>query len=389
MGLEMDVQYPCGGCKLEVKDGHQAVQCEGPCSSWFHCSCGLGLKLSSAQYKRLDTEETWMCANCCGDHSLPTFNSVNAVDVFHFDFQQNMPTPKLTVSKQFYMRLLWTYLFGIFCASINITCGFLWNELVAHRGANDVVSCLSRFIYDTRFGRTGAKWSVWWADNCAGQNKNNCVIWFFQDLIRKGVYSRIDYKFLVVGHTYGPTDRCFGVIEKYLSQIENVYTPQEWYKHVRDSAVNASSRVEVIEMHQDCFGNHRDHLRHMYTERNKDVEGKPLEFSKVLWFNFGVGEMLVNGAVERRQHPQEVWARYTYDLSETPRRVSFYKKSNFKVHLQHFPPPLYASYPLGIKAAKAADLKKLAMKYLPDTAKDMYLDLPAIELEESEDSDSD
>lgn len=53
-----------------------------------------------------------------------------------------------------------------------------------------------------------------------GQNKNHCV-WFFQDLIRKGVYSRIDYKFLVVGHTYGPADRCFGTIEKYLMRIEN------------------------------------------------------------------------------------------------------------------------------------------------------------------------
>ena len=91
------VQYPCGQCKLNVKDGDQAVQCEGPCSSWFHCSCGLGLNLTSAQYKRLTTEEKWMCANCCGDYSLPAFNSVNAVDVFHFNFQQNMPTPKLTV----------------------------------------------------------------------------------------------------------------------------------------------------------------------------------------------------------------------------------------------------------------------------------------------------
>lgn len=57
-----------------------------------------------------------------------------------------MPTPKLSVGQQFYLQLLWTYLFGIFCASISITCGFLRNELVAHRGANDVVSCLSQFI---------------------------------------------------------------------------------------------------------------------------------------------------------------------------------------------------------------------------------------------------
>ena len=131
-------------------------------------------------------------------------------------------------------------------------CAFMWNELVAHRGTNDVVSCLSHFVHNTQFGRTGVKWSIWWADNCAGQNKNQCV-WFFQDLIRKGIYSRIDYKFLIVGHTYGPTDRCFGVIEKHLHQIETGYTPQEWYQHVKDTAVTVTSRVEVIEMNKNCF----------------------------------------------------------------------------------------------------------------------------------------
>lgn len=105
----------------------------------------------------------------------------------------------------------------------------MWNELVTHRGANDVVSCLSHFVCSTKLDRAGTEWSIWWAGNCGGQNKNNYVIWFFQDLIRKGVYSRIDYKFLVVGHTH---DRYFGTIEKYLSRIENVYTPQEWYQHV-------------------------------------------------------------------------------------------------------------------------------------------------------------
>ena len=35
---------------------------------------------------------------------------------------------------------------------------------------------------------------------------------FFSDLIRRHVYSRIDFKFLVPGHTYGPTDRNFAVI---------------------------------------------------------------------------------------------------------------------------------------------------------------------------------
>ena len=117
----------------------------------------------------------------------------------------------------------------------------------------------------------------------------------------------------------------------------------------------------------------------IYTEHTKDVDGNPLEFSKVVWFNFGIGEEVVNGVIHQQEHPQEVWVRYTYDVSETPCRVSFYKKSCVNYCLLHLPPPLYQRYPLPIKAAKAADLRKLATEYLPNTGKGMYIDLPAVE----------
>ena len=96
--------------------------------------CSFGLKLTDAQYKKLsDLQEKWIYVNYCGDYTLPAFNSVGAVDVFHFDIQKNLPTPKLTVGKQFNLRLLWTYLFGIFCA--------LSNNLWAHV---EQTSCTSR-----------------------------------------------------------------------------------------------------------------------------------------------------------------------------------------------------------------------------------------------------
>ena len=85
-----------------------------------------------------------------------------------------------------------------------------------------------------------------------------------------------------------------------------MYTPQEWYQHVKDTAVTVTSRVEVIEMQQELFHNHQIQLRQIYTEHTKDVNGKPLEFSKVVWFNFGIGEEVVNGVIQKLEHPQEV-----------------------------------------------------------------------------------
>ena len=50
---------------------------------------------------------------------------------------KNMPTPKLTVGAQFYLRLLWTYLFGIYSASVQMTTTFMWHELLARRGCDN------------------------------------------------------------------------------------------------------------------------------------------------------------------------------------------------------------------------------------------------------------
>ena len=191
------MSYPCGACGKQVRDDEDSIQCESDCMLWFHLEC---TSLSDKRFHELIESETiWEC-QACKDPELPELNSVNAVDVFHFDFQQNLPTPKLAVGKQFYLRLLWTYLFGIYYASVSITTAFMWHELLARRGSNDVISSLARFIFHTKLDRTGAKWSIWWADNCPGQNKNNCIMWFFQELIRRNVYSRIDYKFLIAGH---------------------------------------------------------------------------------------------------------------------------------------------------------------------------------------------
>lgn len=61
------------------------------------------------------------------------------------------------------------------------------------------------------------------------------------------------------------------------------------------SVVNVVSRIEVVEVEQDNFRNHSDHLRKLYTERNKDMNNQPLDFAGAVWFNFGNGEKVADG----------------------------------------------------------------------------------------------
>jgi hypothetical protein len=276
--------------------------------------------MSADQFNRLSIADVvWECPTCKG--SFPDFNSVDAVDVMHFDFQKNLPTPKLVVGDQFYKRLLWTYLFGIYSASTQIMVAFMWSELVARRGPNDVISCLAHFIFCTVIGRSGAKHSIWWCDNCPGQNKNNYLIWLFQELIRKKVYSQVDLKFLIPGHTYGPTDRNFALIEKYADRLENVLLPEDWYKHVQNAVSRPDSKIQVVEMKQSNFRDYRGHLGKTYTERDEDTQKQNLKFSSALWFNFGQGKTYLNGKVVQVDHPHEVWVRHSYNVHEEPQRV--------------------------------------------------------------------
>jgi len=54
-----------------------------------------------------------------------------------------------------------------------------------------------------------------------------------------------------------------------------------------DTCDTCDSRIEVIEMEQDKFRDHWDHLRKLYMERSKDLDNQPLDFVGALWFNLG------------------------------------------------------------------------------------------------------
>ena len=103
-------------------------------------------------------------------------------------------------------------------------------------------------------------------------------------------------KFLIPGHTYGPTDRHFAVIEKYAANVETVYTAPQWYGHVRDAITKVGSNVEVVEMEQQSFRNYRKHLHKLYTEHSKDADGRPLDFASAVWFDLEEGRRWFTGS---------------------------------------------------------------------------------------------
>ena len=110
----------------------------------------------------------------------------------------------------------------------------------------------------------------------------------------------------------------------------------------------------------------------MYTERTKDKDNNPLDFHNAVWFNFGKGERSVNGKLVVADHPKEVWVRFTYNATEEPHSMCYYKKKQGQVELDQPPLPLYTQYPLPIEMEKANDPHKLMNEFVPQEHRHFY-----------------
>ena len=108
----------------------------------------------------------WQSLACKKD--LLELKSQDAMNAFHFDIQQTLPTPKLPVGKQVAMDIL---IWNIFCIhqdnySIHVIC--------VRRGCNDIILHLFRFIFYILHRYKGVSGGE------ASQNKNNYIMWLFK-----------------------------------------------------------------------------------------------------------------------------------------------------------------------------------------------------------------
>ena len=122
-----------------------------------------------------------------------------------------------------------------------------------------------------------------------------------------------------------------------------------------------------------------------YIARSEDIEHQKFEVRKIVFINFGSGE--ITDQEENLQlswHPETPFIRFTMDTKEKPRIVSFLKKKQgVKLNgAEHLVPVRLEKKT--IQDDVKQDCIKLARKYLSETAKHLYASLPA-----SSDQDSD
>ncbi len=103
-------------------------------------------------------------------------------------------------------------IFGVHCEGIPRQVNYLTDESAdSGKGANAVVSQLHHFFETHGLGESEV---FLHADNCVGQNKNNCMLQYLTWRILTGRHTKITISFLVVGHTKFAPDWCFGLLKQ-------------------------------------------------------------------------------------------------------------------------------------------------------------------------------
>lgn len=125
-------------------------------------------------------------------------------------------------------------------------------------------------------------------------------------------------------------------------------------------------------MKQEELSDWNGHLSDKYRLEKKDTEGNAFKLTETTWMNFGWGERHnpSTGKMIMVHHPNEVWFRKTFSMSEPWQRVRI---SRSEVDSDH--PPLLYDGPVPINPYKIKDLNKMAEKYIPEPQRSFYATL--------------
>lgn len=278
--------------------------------------------------------------------------------VLSYDCQKNLVLPKIPDQAAYYKRQLYLYNFviceGSSNASLNSqnTYSYLWTENQYAKGSNQIASAVYHKLQNSNLENvTTVKL---FSDGCGGQNKNTLVVsmiarWLVKDAPRH--VTNVVLYFPVVGHSFIPPDRVFGILERKFQNFSVINNPEEYIDVIKNHCT-------VVRLGTDCPVNDWKSV----TEEVIKLPGNwHFKFQKAKKFIFTRSRKNQNTALIQGE------ANYVFEMCE--------KKSIMK-RGKVFPKEIGPVIPEGIavKEAKVKDVKCLLdLHYGKDWKKDPKL----------------
>ena len=163
----------------------------------------------------------------------------NDVLVLEFDYSQNLPLPKLNITKQFYKRLWWMFVFNVHCHNDDSSIFYSFLESQSKKGPHSVASFLFHCVSKKVNEYPNLKSIVLLSDAAGGQNKNSVMLRFCLWL---SITFRVEvvHMFPVRGHSFGQCDRNFGLIKSKLKNKPQIETPELYLESIVECRQNPS-----------------------------------------------------------------------------------------------------------------------------------------------------
>lgn len=198
------------------------------------------------------------------------------VETITYDMQKTLPLPNIPTNLVFYKRQLWVYNEGIHSGTSDKGYCFLWKEGDAGRGAQEVGSCIKKYL--EAYAPKDIEELILWSDSCGGQNRNIKIVLMLKSILAQHSSLKIIYmKYLISGHSFLPNDSDFGDIESALKYQPRIYTPDD-YKSIMQTCRKKNKLIVHNMQREDFFG--VEELQRNITNRTIDKDKKKVSWLK-------------------------------------------------------------------------------------------------------------
>lgn len=169
--------------------------------------------------------------------------SIDTVIHYSFDFAQQIHTPSnpMQLGPIYFKTPRKCGIFGVMCEAVPQQVNYLIDEASdVGKGANSTISYVHHYFQNHGLGETCVHLH---ADNCSGQNKNNCFLWYQES--NNQLHDSITYSFLIAGHTKFGHDHSFGIIKRSykVTCISSLYEFAEMVESSSTAGVNKGQLV--------------------------------------------------------------------------------------------------------------------------------------------------
>lgn len=166
---------------------------------------------------------------------------------FTFDCMQNQVLPKVPDQSAFYSRQLYFNIIGVVQQTPDgkllkeNSFSYTWTEDLGAKGSSEITNAIYHRITNSSFDGKSKLVLI-----CGGQNKNSTMITMAAYWLANESSPQIKEVMLlypVTGHSFLPSDRCFGVHGNAIKKLETITKPQQ-YNDTVSSTTTVLSREE-------------------------------------------------------------------------------------------------------------------------------------------------